>query len=84
MNPFERAEKAKELLENMTFQMVMDDLMDGTIATWRNTAAGSVSLREQLAAECRALEAIRSKLKGWIEEAKFEAAKVERIERRRA
>lgn len=83
MNIFERAEKAKELLEHETFQMVMDDLMDGTISQWRNTAAGSVSLREQLAAETRALDAIRAKLKGWIEDAKFEAAKIERLERRR-
>lgn len=80
----QRARQAKELLESETFQAVMADLSDGLIAQWRGTASGSTVLREQIAAEVRGLDAISARLKGWIDEAVFEAAKVERIERRRA
>lgn len=84
MDVHERARQAKALLENETYQAVVADLSDGLIAQWRGTASGSSMLREQIAAEVRALDAIQSKLKGWIEESRFETAKIERLERRRA
>lgn len=81
---YARSLQAKELLENETFKAVIEDLSTGLIAQWRGTASGSSMLREQIAAEMRGLDAITARLQGWIDEAKFEAAKVERIERRRA
>ncbi len=84
MDVHERARKAKALLEDDTFQAVLDDLATGLISQWRGTASGSALLREQIAAELRAVDAVKARLKGWIDEAKFETAKIERLERRRA
>jgi hypothetical protein len=84
MSIHERAERAKALLADPTFQEALADLTDGTITQWRATASGSAMLREQLAAEVRALDSIKAKLQGWIDAATFEDRKVERIERRRA
>lgn len=84
MDHYARSLQAKALLENETFQAVIEDLSVGLIAQWRGTASGSAMLREQIAAEVRALDAIKARLQGWIDEAKFEADKIARIERRRA
>lgn len=84
MDLYARSLRAKALLDDDTFQEVVADLSEGLIAQWRATASGSAMLREQIAAEVRALDAIKARLQGWIDEATFEAKKVERIERRRA
>lgn len=84
MDIHERARKAKALLEDDTFKAVLDERAAELTDQWRATAPGSVTQRELIAADMRALDRIPAVLRGWIDEAKFEAAKVERIERRRA
>lgn len=74
--------EAKALLDNPTFQKVFAHLSEVTLKEWRNTASGSVSLREQLFAQIHGLDAIDGRLKGWIEDAEYTAARIEKARER--
>lgn len=78
-----RARRAQELLDHPTFQEVVSAVEEQALADWRGSAPGSVGLREERFAQVRALDALKGKLSGWIEEAAYRAAREERREARK-
>lgn len=80
----QRGRRAKELQENPIFQEVMAHLQGETIRQWKDTASGSTTLREQLYYEVHGLGAIEAQLKSWIDDAEFEAKRLEKQNSRQA
>lgn len=77
-----RGQAAKAMLDNEDFQSVMEAVTEDAIATWMNADAADVATREDTHAEIRAAKAIRLKLKTWVDDAQFEAATLEKKQRR--
>lgn len=75
----ERGRLARDLLENETFQEVMQTLRDETMARWRNTAAGSATLREHYFFEIHGLDAVEGLLRSRVEDAESEIRRLEKL-----
>lgn len=77
----QQGRQAAELLENQTFNEVLTELRDAAITQWRNTSSGAPSLREILFFQVQALDGIEAVLKNRVQQASFEATKLERAAR---
>lgn len=69
-----RAMGARALLDSDMWQAAFVATEQAVIAEWRNVPWTAPSLREQKYAEIKGLQAVRDRLQGWIDTAKFEAA----------
>ena len=61
-----RGRRARAILENEDIQQAMLDIDNQLFSIWRT--AESLQHREQLYADCRALERIRCELRSWEDE----------------
>lgn len=79
----DRGRRAAELMENETLEEALTALQDDNHARWLDSHSRDIDGREVLYHQTQAILALRATLRAWVEAAKFEAAKLEKIEQRR-
>lgn len=72
--------RAKSLLDDPVLQLAFERVAGDLAATWRNSALGSRDEREEAYRLLWALEAVRSKLRGFTGNAALVAAELKRKE----
>lgn len=75
---------AKELLESEAYADAVGHLRDETMKRWRDTATGSAALREQYYFEIHAMDAVEARLRSLVEDAEYEAKRLEKANSRHA
>lgn len=68
MTPRERAELARQILDNPLFTAVLDDIEKSAIETGINAPALADDIRAAAMAEVRAIRAFRSNLRAMLED----------------
>lgn len=68
MTPNERAELARQILDNPLFSVVLGDIERAAIETGINAPALADDVRAAAMAEVRAIRGFRAKLLGFLEE----------------
>jgi hypothetical protein len=76
LNALEKADRAKELLENLTFKMVQAEVRSELIAAIESVAVTDVERLQELTLSLQVHNRLRKKLERWIDEGKLEQSKL--------
>jgi hypothetical protein len=76
-----RAQRAEALLGDDVLREALEAIEARLIDQCKGTAPGSVSLREEIWGEIRALQSVRAKLQGWATDLAITARRAERAGR---
>ena len=80
---FDRARRAKAVLENETVTEAIDHIAERLTAEWRHTPTSLSLHREILHAQVYALDSLKAQLAAWIDQARALEIKREREAQRR-
>ena len=76
MNALEKADRAKELLENLTFKMVQAEVRSELIAAIEAVAVTDLERLQELTLSLQVHNRLRKKLERWVDEGKLEQSKL--------
>ena len=76
MNALEKADRAKELLENLTFKTVQAEVRSELIAAIEAVAVTDLERLQELTLSLQVHNRLRKKLERWVDEGKLEQSKL--------
>jgi hypothetical protein len=71
----DRAERAKELLDNPTLQKAFGGVREALIAKMEDSAIGDVAFHHEIALSLQALKSLRRQLVNWVDSGVLEREK---------